>query len=113
MGKHFTLGANYTHLVGRLRDEDETFNFGFANGNVDIAFTRNLAFDNLLRLDLSPGSERVGMQWRLRWRFLPGSDIFLVYRNNLPVRVDPEAPADPFHSVTLKVAYYLRTFVGR
>ena len=113
LGKHFTLGANYTHLVGRLRDEDETFNFGFANGNVDIAFTRDVAFDTLLRLDLSPGSERVGMQSRLRWRFLPGSDIFLVYRNNLPVRADPLLPADPFHSITLKVAYYLRSFVGR
>lgn len=110
LGKHFTLGASYTHIVGRFRDDDETFNFGFANGNVDVAITRNLAFDNLLRLDLSPGSERVGLQSRLRWRFLPGSDIFLVYRNNLPV--GSTVTADPFHAVTLKVAYYLRSFIG-
>lgn len=109
-GKHFTLGASYTHLVGRFREQDETFNFGFANGNIDIAITRNLAFDNLLRLDLSVGSERVGLQSRLRWRFLPGSDLFLVYRNNLPV--GDTARADPFHAVTLKVAYYLRSFIG-
>ena len=109
LGKHFTLGASYTHLVGRFRDREEDFNFGFANGNVDVAITRNLAFDNLLRLDLSPGSERVGLQSRLRWRFLPGSDLFLVYRNNLPV--GDGAQADPFHAVTLKVAYYLRSFL--
>lgn len=110
LGKHFTLGASYTHLVGRFRSQQEDFNFGFANGNVDIAITRNVAFDNLVRLDLSPGSERVGLQSRLRWRFLPGSDMFLVYRNNLPVR--SVGPADPFHAVTLKVAYYLRSFIG-
>ena len=72
--------------------------------------TRTLAFDNLLRLGLSPGSERVGLQSRLRWRFLPGSDIFLVYRNNLPV--GSTVTADPFHAVTLKVAYYIRSFIG-
>lgn len=110
LGKHFTLGASYTHLVGRFQSRDEEFNFGFANGNVDIALTRNLAFDNLVRLDLSPGSERVGLQSRLRWRFLPGSDMFLVYRNNLPVGSTQQG--DPFHAVTLKVAYYLRSFIG-
>lgn len=110
LGKHFTLGASYTHLIGQFQSRDEDFNFGFANGNVDIAITRNLAFDNLVRLDLSPGSERVGLQSRLRWRFLPGSDMFLVYRNNLPVR--SVGDADPFHAVTLKVAYYLRSFIG-
>jgi hypothetical protein len=109
LGKHFTLGASYTHLVGQFQDQQD-FNFGFANGNVDVAITRNLAFDNLLRLDLSPGNERVGLQSRLRWRFLPGSDVFLVYRNNLPVR--GSGGADPFHAVTLKVAYYLRSFLS-
>ena len=110
LGKHFTLGSSYTHLVGRFAQPDETFNFGFANGNVDIAITRDLAFDTLLRMDLSPGSERVGVQSRLRWRFLPGSDVFLVYRNSLPVGATVEAA--PFHALTLKVAYYLRSFIG-
>ena len=80
------------------------------DGNIDVAITRNLAFDNLLRMDLSPGAERVGVQSRLRWRFLPGSDLFLVYRNSLPVGATVDA--DPFHALTLKVAYYLRSFIG-
>ena len=32
-----------------------------SNANLDVAITRNLAFDNLGRLDLSPGNERVAI----------------------------------------------------
>ena len=114
IGKHLTIGSSYTHLVGRLRDRDETFNFGFANGNVDIAFNRFIAFDNLVRLDLSPGNQRIGLQSRFRWRYLPGSDIFLVYRTNQPLGTDlPGMPREPFHELTLKVTYYLRAMIRR
>jgi hypothetical protein len=113
-GKHLTVGARYTHLVGHLRDASETFNFGFANGNVDIAFNRFVALDNLLRLDLSPGSERVGVQTRLRWRFLPGSDIFLVYRTDQPLGLDQIGRVRvPFHELTLKITYYMRALIHR
>ncbi len=115
LGKHFTAGASYTHVVGHLADPGEDFDFGFANANLDVAITRNLAFDNLGRLDLSPGRERVGMQSRLRWRFAPGSDLFLVYRNDLPLGETPPdaSPREPFHELTLKVNVYLRAFVRR
>lgn len=114
LGKHLTVAGRYTHLLGHLADPDETFNFGFANGNVDVAITRNLALDNLLRLDLSPNSERVGVQTRLRWRFAPGSDLFVVYRTDQPVGLDPIGLPDrvPFHELTIKLSYYLRAFVG-
>jgi hypothetical protein len=113
-GKHLTVGARYTHLVGHLRDPQETFNFGFANGNLDIAINRFVALDNLLRLDLSPGNERVGVQTRLRWRFLPGSDIFLVYRTDQPLGLDPIGRARvPFHELTLKMTYYMRALINR
>jgi hypothetical protein len=115
LGKHFTLGAQYSHLVGHLQDPDDRFNFGFANGNIDIAFTRDLALDNLVRVDLSPESERVGVQTRLRWRFAPGSDVFLVYRTDQPLGPDPidQTPREPFHELTLKFTYYLRAFISR
>lgn len=114
-GKHFTLAGRYTHLLGHLEDRNEIFNFGFANGNVDIALTRNLAFDNLFRLDLSPGRERVGLQSRLRWRFAPGSDLFIVYRTDQPLGPDPVGvlPRAAFHELTVKMTYYLRAFIGR
>ena len=115
LGKHFSAGGRYTHLMGQLADPGETFNFGFANGNVDMAITRNLALDNLLRLDLSPGSERVGLQSRLRWRFAPGSDLFVVYRTDQPLGPDPIGlpTREPFHELTVKFTYYLRSYITR
>lgn len=115
LGKHFAFGGSYTHVVGALAEPGETFDFGFANANLDVAITRNLAFDNLGRLDLSPGAPRVGLQSRLRWRFAPGSDLFVVYRNDLPLSEAEagEPPRVPFHEVTVKMTYYLRAFVKR
>lgn len=115
LGKHFAFGGGYTHLVGHLARDNERFNFGFANGNLDVAFTRNLAIDNLGRLDLSPGNERVGVQSRLRWRFIPGSDLFVVYRADVPLAeaMDGEPAPTPFHELTVKLTYYLRAFVNR
>ena len=115
LGKHFTAAVGYTHQVGYLGDRSQRFDFGYANGNVDVAITRNLAFDTLGRLDLSPGNERVGVQSRLRWRFAPGSDLFVVYRNDLPLSDGPsELPARaPFHELTVKVSVYMRAFVRR
>lgn len=113
LGKHFTFRGRYTHLVGHMLDREETFNFGFLNGNVDVAINRNLLFDNLVRLDLSPGNERFGLQSRIRWRFLPGSDLFIVYRGNVPLGPGPvgEGQRTPFHEVTVKFTYYLRALL--
>lgn len=115
LGKHFTFAATYTHLLGHLARRSDDFNFGFANGNVDIAITRNLAFDTLGRLDLSPGRQRFGLQSRLRWRFAPGSDLYLVYRQDQPFGADDpmQPPRVPFHELTLKFTYYLRSFIRR
>jgi hypothetical protein len=113
LGKHFTMRGSYTHIVGHL-DRDQKFNFGFANGNIDIAIDRNLALDTLARLDLSPGRERFGAQSRLRWRFAPGSDLFVVYRAERGFG-DPDSPTaiETFHELTVKFTYYLRAFVDR
>jgi len=109
LGRHFTFGGRYTHVVGSLADPGERFDFGFANANLDVAITRNLAFDTLGRLDLSPTNERIGTQSRLRWRFAPGSDLFVVYRNNVPLLDE----GVPFHELTVKLTYYMRAFVRR
>jgi hypothetical protein len=106
-GKHFTVAGAYTHRVGYLDNRERRLNFGFANANVDVAITRSLAFDVLLRVDLSPEEPRVGMQTRLRWRFAPGSDLFVVYRSDHPLH------GAAFHELTVKVAVYLRALVGR
>lgn len=114
LGKHLSLAGGYTHVVGRLERRHERLDFGYANADVDIMFSRRLALDNALRLDLSPGEQHIGFQARLRWRFLPGSDLFLVYRTDEPLgSSDPEDPRVSFHEVTLKLSHYLRAQIGR
>ena len=112
--KHFALEGTYTHRLGHLEDLDDTFNFGFLNGTVLVAIHRNLIWDNLVRYSLDPGNERVGLQSRIRWRYRPGSDIFLVYRNDIPLEeAAAEGDAENFHSLTLKATFYLRALLGR
>jgi hypothetical protein len=116
LSKHFTVSADYTHLIGQLAGADQVFNFGFLNGTVLAAINPRWVWDNLVRLNLEPGSETLGLQSRLRWRYRPGSDVFLVYRNSLPLGpmpTDPEEIVDPFHSLTLKVTFYLRALLRR
>jgi hypothetical protein len=112
-GKHFAIKGRYTHLVGHFLDPGSTFNFGYANASLEVAFTRDLILDNLVRLDFSPGSERAGLQSRLRWRFAPGSDLFVVYRTDQPLGDDPvgEDPREPFHQLAVKLSFYLRAIL--
>jgi hypothetical protein len=113
--KHLSVGATYTHLLGHLESTNKTFNFGFLNGNLDVAVTRNIIWDNLVRMNFEPGGERFGLQSRFRWRYMPGSDLFLVYRMNQPLGLDPigVVPSEPFHSLTLKATFYLRALLKR
>lgn len=115
LGRHISFNGSYNHLLGRLEDRDESFNFGFANAGVEASFTRNITWDTLLRYSLEPGAQRVGIQSRFRWRYLPGSDLFLVYRSNIPFSgsLVGSTPPRQFHSVVLKVAFYFRTIASR
>jgi hypothetical protein len=55
------------------------------------------------------------LQSRLRWRFAPGSDVFVVYRWDQPLGLDPIGVPErvPFHELTVKMTYYLRSFIDR
>ncbi len=110
--KHFSLSGTYTQRFGHLRDPDDHFNFGFANGKLDVAFTRALLWDTMIRYNVAPGTESLGLQSRLRWRYRPGSDIFLVYRTEqaLAPALDGETPK-AFHELTLKATFYLRSLL--
>lgn len=114
LGKHFAFEGRYTHVVGHLGRAHDRFNFGIANASVELALTRALTLDNVLRLDLSPGAERIGVQSRFRWRLRPGSDLFLVYRNDLPLGAASSDPSrSAFHELTLKLSIYLRAQIAR
>ena len=108
--RFFSIGGTYTHLMGEL-EPGETFNFGYLNGFTEVNMTRNLFFDTLVRMSLEPDSERLGLQSRLRWRYRAGSDVFLVYRNDLPLAGNDAAP---FHELIFKINFYARAlFDGR
>lgn len=107
--RFFSIGATYTHLLGNLGDNQD-FDFGYLNGVVEVNFSRSIFFDSVIRMSLEPGNERVGTQNRLRWRYRPGSDFFLVYRNDIPLATNSTAP---FHELILKVSFYARALFDR
>ena len=113
-GKHFAFEGSYTQLLGYVEHPDQRYNFGFFNGTVDVAFTRWLHWDTLLRGSFAPNAERFGMQSRVRWRYRQGSDLFVVYRADLPLgpEVIGGAPREPFHEFTVKLSFYLRALLG-
>ncbi|MGB1700193.1 MAG: hypothetical protein ACPHRO_09585, partial [Nannocystaceae bacterium] len=107
--RYFGIGATYTHLLGTLGDNQE-FDFGFLNGTMEVNFSRNIFFDSLVRMSLEPGGERIGTQNRFRWRYRQGSDVFLVYRNDIPLAGND---ARPFHELVFKVSFYARALLDR
>lgn len=78
--QHFMLNVGYEHWMGRLDDAREHFSFGFGNGSAVLALNPNLSLDAVGRFNLQPGREQLGVQGRLRYRYRPGSDLYVVYR---------------------------------
>ncbi|TPV94632.1 MAG: carbohydrate binding family 9 domain-containing protein [Myxococcales bacterium FL481] len=112
--KHASLAGSYTHLVGHLgRPEANAFSFGFANGTLNLALNRNVAWDTSLRLNLDPSEPTMAVQSRFRWRYRRGSDIFLVYTTSQPVGTAlPDATIEPFHAIAVKATYYFQARLG-
>ena len=48
----------------------------------------------------------------MRWRFLPGSDLYLVYRNDFDLSDQIEPRDKPLHELTIKAAFYWRALLG-
>jgi hypothetical protein len=101
--RYFTLLATYEHWSGRLDEKQEHFSFGFGNGNVVFALTPSLSFDAIGRMSLQPTHEQFGVQGRMRYQYLPGSDLYLVYRSNQPLA---GSDVSTFHELSLKLSYY-------
>jgi len=78
-----------------------------ASGQVIITPTPAAQLDAVGQLNSDTGLAR--LQARLRWRYLPGSDLFLVVRRDLPTPLlgAPAAGGGEGWSVTLKVGWRL------
>jgi hypothetical protein len=104
---HFSFDGTYTYLLGRFA-EGEEYAVSFANTSLEIAIHKNLVFDVLGRLNLTPNRERIGFQTRLQYRYRPGSDIFIVGRGDQPVRRDASNTEPSRYEVLLKFTHYFR-----
>jgi hypothetical protein len=100
MGRHVTL--NIVDEARRIDLPDET-PFWTNTVNAGLGVTP----DNLLLVDFLAQHENVADRFlglvRVRWRYLPGSDLFLVYREALDVGGDGDVEEE--RSITLKATW--------
>lgn len=112
-GRHFMAKGAYTHFAGKLPSASKRYSVGSANAQLIAAFNTNLVFDTMLRLDLTPGQRRLSTQARLKWRYRPGSDLFVVYVNQHPLDAHrAQGPLTQDHRLTLKLNWYLAVPMG-
>lgn len=105
-GRHVSLAGVYIHRWGHFGDPRSPYNVGVLNADMVVAFHRKLIWDTLFRVNLGSADNRFALQSRLRWRYRPGSDLFLVYSRNQPFELGPDSgPRD--HQLTLKLSLYL------
>ncbi len=107
--RYFQANVSYRYLDGRLDDASERFAFGVMNGGFVLSATPTLSLDLLARLTLEPNKQRFGSQARLRYQYLPGSDLYLVYRRDAPIAGNA---VSGFQEVTLKLSYYFDQALG-
>lgn len=106
-GRHFMAKGAYTHFLGKLPNAPKGFSVGNANAQLIASLNTKLIFDSMLRLDLRPGQKRLSTQARIKWRFRPGSDFFLVYANQFPLGKSSSASTpSQDHRLTLKFNWY-------
>ena len=72
--EHWRAGLEWTQAQGRLPAGD--YDLAAWQLNLDLSFTPDLSWKNLLQYDT--GSEQLGFQSRMRWILTPGQDLFLV-----------------------------------
>lgn len=114
LGRYFLAKGSYAQFWGKLPTSPKAYFVNSANGQLVTALSTKLVFDAMLRMDLTPGRKQVGSQARMRWRFLPGSDLFVVYANQFPVGASglKKGPA-PDHRLSLKLSWYLAIPLAR
>lgn len=100
-GPHVGLWAQGNLSFIDFPEEDTRRTFTL-NGAVVVAPTTTLAMDFIYQVNAF--EERGNALFRLRWRYLPGSDLFFVYREALTFG-DDGLKSD--RTVTLKLNYWL------
>jgi hypothetical protein len=92
----FTGDARYDHATF---DDGGDFDSIVINGSMNADFLPDLGLK--VQVGWSQLDNRLQFQSRLRWSYLPGSDLFLVYQADL----DSDATTLAFQSLQLKVTF--------
>lgn len=108
LGAHLRVSARLDHTWLMFDDvpTDQTTSF---NGDLNIALNPRLFADMSLQANTVNQTGRVLA--RLRWRYYPGSDLYLVYQDQLDVDYDKflsdfSGAQSNERSVTLKLTYW-------
>ena len=78
-GAHFRLALGMQTAIFQLPNEDQSKTTA-VNGGLTIAFTPKLFWEHNLQGNTVDSSGRVLS--RIRWRYLPGSDLFIVFQQD-------------------------------
>jgi hypothetical protein len=79
-GPHVTLSSSADVYYATLREQDPFWTYG-VNALLRVTPSTNFQIDLVGRLD--GRSERAIAMARLRWRYMPGSDLYVVWRENV------------------------------
>lgn len=103
-GPHLTVRGGIEHVTAELDEGDiDTWLVGT---NVDVSFTPDLSWKNLLQYDTE--SEALGVQSRLRWIVEPGRDLFVVGLFGWEREEEGEPLVPSGQELVLKLGYTLR-----
>lgn len=114
-GKRYGLRANMSYRLGVLGSLSLTASYNYLNREApyssaslfllgpkfDLTFTKKLFWTTFLQYNNQ--SDNFNINSRLQWRFLPASDMFLVYTDNYY----SDFSANKNRAIVLKVSYWL------
>ncbi|MBX2914663.1 MAG: carbohydrate binding family 9 domain-containing protein [Cyclobacteriaceae bacterium] len=74
------IGLNWNLVQYRMPEPYQVVNINYLGPRADITFNRNLYWTTLIQYNTL--FENLNMYSRLQWRFMPLSDLFIIYSNN-------------------------------
>jgi hypothetical protein len=107
--RHFEVGSNYQVNAVRFPDRNESLTSHLAQLRIQIAFDIHLSVAGLFQY--SSTADRLGINARLRYHIREGSDLWLVYNDDLNterfVAGGPRLPLSQARNAMLKFTYTL------
>jgi len=107
---HLELGADYQHTRLRFADRDDRADIHLARLRIRTAFDSRASANAFVQFNST--SDRLAFNFRLRYNFSEGTDLWLVYDETLATdRIDPTIePRLPLSAARTLVVKYTRTF---